>query len=197
MEIISPKMDFAFRELMEDEQYHKFYRLRDEQGNDYSDLLELHIIELQKKLHGDTRMDDWIRFFNVKTEEDLDMIRTKNSGIQRAKYMIREMSLSDSFREMVEYYRKKWMDRKSEDAYVYDQGKQEGELIGQQRGELIGQQRGELIGQQRGELIGQQRGEQVMLFKLVANGSIDLHTASEQSGMTEEEFKEKMTEAGF
>ncbi|MDD5803168.1 MAG: PD-(D/E)XK nuclease family transposase [Clostridia bacterium] len=163
-------MDFN---LTEDEQYHKFYRLRDEQGNDYSDLLELHIIELQKKLHGDTRMDDWIRFFNVKTEEDLDMIRTKNSGIQRAKYMIREMSLSDSFREMVEYYRKKWMDRKSEDAYVYDQGKQEGELVGQQRG------------------------EQVMLFKLVANGSIDLHTASEQSGMTEEEFKEKMTEAGF
>ena len=39
MEIISPKMDFAFRELMEDDRYHSVYRMRDERGKDYSDLL--------------------------------------------------------------------------------------------------------------------------------------------------------------
>ena len=53
------------------------------------------------------------------------------------------------------------MDRKAEDAYVYDEGKQ------------------------------------IMLFKLVANGNIDLQTASEQSGMTKEEFERKMEEAGY
>ena len=109
------------------------------------------------------------------------MIKTKNTGIERAKYMMREMSLSESFREMVEYYRKKRMDRKAEDAYVYDQGKQEGRQEGRQEGEQIGLE----------------RGKQIMLFKLVANGNIDLQTASEQSGMTEAEFERKMEEAGY
>ena len=54
------------------------------------------------------------------------MIKTKNAGVQRAKYVIQEMSLTESFREAVEYYRKKKMDRKSEDAYVYDQGIERG-----------------------------------------------------------------------
>ncbi len=146
-----------------------------------SDILELHILELRKTLKGDSRVDDWIRLFNVKTEEDLDMIKTKNTGIERAKYMMREMSLSESLREMVEYYRKKRMDRRAEDAYVYDQGKQEGRQEGRQEGEQIGLE----------------RGKQIMLFKLVANGNIDLQTASEQSGMTEAEFERKMEEAGY
>ena len=70
--------------------------------------------------------DDWIRLFNAETEEDLHMIKTKNAGVQKAKYVIQEMSLAESLRDAVEYYRKKRMDRKSEDAYVYDQGKEAG-----------------------------------------------------------------------
>ena len=53
------------------------------------------------------------------------MIRTKNAGIERAKYVMQEMSLSESVREMVTAYRKKKLDRKLEDAYVYDQGQQQ------------------------------------------------------------------------
>ena len=121
-------------DLTEDARYHSVYRMRDEMGKDYSNLLELHIIELRKTLTGNSRIDDWIRLFNAKTEEDLHMIRTKNAGVQRAKYVIQEMSLTESFREAVEYYRKKKMDRKSEDAYVYDQGKEAGEQIGMKRG---------------------------------------------------------------
>ena len=134
MEIISPKMDFAFRELMEDDRYHSEYRMRDEMGKDYSDLLELHIIELRKTLTGNSRLDDWIRLFNAETEEDLHMIKTKNAGVQRAKYVIQEMSLTESMRDALESYRKRKMDRKSEDAYVYDQGKEAGEQIGMERG---------------------------------------------------------------
>ena len=62
------------------------------------------------------------------------MIRTKNAGGQRAKYVIQEMSLTESLREAAEYYRKKKMDRKSEDAYVYDQGKEAGEQKGIEKG---------------------------------------------------------------
>ena len=82
---------------------------------------------IPERLRG--RFDDWIRLFNAKTEGDLHMIKTKNARVQRAKYVIQEMGLTESLRDAVEYYRKKRMDRKSEDAYVYDQGKEAGYRI--------------------------------------------------------------------
>lgn len=36
--------------------------------------------KLKKQLTGDNAVDDWIRFFNAKSREDLDMIHTKNAG---------------------------------------------------------------------------------------------------------------------
>lgn len=147
--------------LIAGNEYHTIYRMRDERGVDFSDLLELHTIELRKVLHGDTRVDDWIRLFNAKTQEELDMIRTKNAGIERAKYVMQEMSLSESVREVVTAYRKKKLDRKLEDAYVYDQGQQQ------------------------------------LLYELVSEGKIDMDTAVEKSGLTRQEFEEKMIDAGY
>ena len=120
--------------LTDDDRYHAVYRMRDETGADYSDLLELHIIELQKTLTENNRIDDWIRLFNAETEEDLTMIKTKNVGVQKAIRIIHDMSLIESMREMVEYNRKQRMDRKAQDAYVYDQGKEEGRIEGKAEG---------------------------------------------------------------
>ena len=55
--------------------------LRDEEGRLFSNLLELHVIELNKVLMGQN-IDEWIRFFNIKTEGELDMLRmqTNNAG---------------------------------------------------------------------------------------------------------------------
>ena len=160
--------------LTEDDRYHSVYRMRDEMGKDYSDLLELHIIELRKKLTGNSRLDDWIRLFNAETEEDLHMIKTKNAGVQRAKYVIQEMSLAEAMRDALESYRKRKMDRKSEDAYVYDQGKEAGEQIGMERGI--------------------EQGKQEVLLDLVQKGKLDVETAAETCGITPKEFQEKMTE---
>ena len=160
--------------LTEDDRYHSVYRMRDEMGKDYSDLLELHIIELRKKLTGNSRLDDWIRLFNAETEEDLHMIKTKNAGVQRAKYVIQEMSLAEAMRDALESYRKRKMDRKSEDAYVYEQGKEAGEQIGMERGI--------------------EQGKQEVLLDLVQKGKLDVETAAETCGITPKEFQEKMTE---
>lgn len=115
--------------------------MRDCQGNDYSDLLELHIIELQKKLCKDSRLDEWIRLFNSENEEDLNMIKTRNIGIQRAKQILQEISLPETVREIIEDQRKRKMDRRAEDAYVFDQGKEQGIELGKEQGSEIGQER--------------------------------------------------------
>ena len=98
------------------------------------------------------------------------MIRTKNAGVEKAKYVIQEMSLTESLREAVEYYRKKRMDGKSEDAYVYDQGKEAGEQLGMERG------------------------REALLLELVLSGNLDVDTAAEKCGITPKEFQEKLAE---
>ena len=77
-----------------------------------------------------------IRSFNAETDEDLRMIKTKNAGVQRAKYVIQEMSLTEAMRDAFEAYRKRKLDRKSEDAYVYDQGREAVLIDLVQRGKL-------------------------------------------------------------
>ena len=113
--------------LTEDKQYHKTYLLRDEEGRVFSNLVELHVIELNKALMGQT-IDEWIRFFNVKTEGDLDMLRmqTNNAGILEAIKEIEHMSLSRWAKAQYEEHMKRVMDRKAEDAYVFDRGVERG-----------------------------------------------------------------------
>ena len=159
--------------LTEDDRYHSVYRMRDETGKDYSDLLKLPIIELRKTLMGNSRIDDWIRLFNAETEEDLHMIKTKNAGVQRAKYVLQEMSLTEAMRDALESYRKKRMDRKSEDAYVYDQGKEAGEQIGIERG------------------------KQAEIFSSVQEGDYSAERGAQKMGISVHEFRNCMEEAGY
>ena len=103
------------------------------------------------------------------------MIKTKNAGVQKAKYVIQEMSLTEAMRDALESYRKRKMDRKSEDAYVYDQGKEAGEQIGMERG--------------------MECGKQAVLIDLVQKGKLDVDTAAETCGITPKEFGEKLKAA--
>ena len=130
-------------------------------------------MELRKKLTGDSRMDDWIRLFNAETEEDLHMIKTKNAGVQRAKYVIQEMSLTGAMRDAFEAYRKRKLDRKSEDAYVYDQGKEAGEQIGIERG------------------------KQAEIFSSVQEGDYSAERGAQKMGISVHEFRNCMEEAGY
>ena len=78
------------------------YLLRDGKGNVFTNLLEVHTLELRKNLTGNNRMDDWIRLFNAESEEDLDMIRTSNPGILEAIRELKQINLSRALRELHE-----------------------------------------------------------------------------------------------
>lgn len=112
--------------LTDGEKYHTVYRLRDECGNEFSDVFEVHIIELRKKLNGKERMDDWIRFFNAKSEEELDMIQTRNAGILEAIKEVKVMSLSKRMRLRYEAHMKVIRDRMAREDYVREEGRTQG-----------------------------------------------------------------------
>ena len=117
------------------------------------------MIELNKALMGQT-IDEWIRFFNVRTEGDLDMLRmqTKNAGILEAIKEIEHMSLSRWAKAQYEEHMKCVMDRKAEDAYVYD------------RGVEAGIERGIEQGMEQGIKKGIEQGRTDIIVKMYRNG---------------------------
>ncbi|MCR5754486.1 MAG: Rpn family recombination-promoting nuclease/putative transposase, partial [Acetatifactor sp.] len=112
------------------------FKLRSKKGKVFSDLLEIHVIELRKKGYGMSAVDEWIQLFNAESLEDLDAIKTDNPGILRAMEMIREMSLSKNMRAIIQDNRKRRRDRNAEDAYVFDRGVERGIEQGMERGKL-------------------------------------------------------------
>jgi len=129
--------------------YHRVYHMRDEEGVQFSDLWEIHIIELGKKLDGSGRVDDWIRLINAETEKELSMIKTGNAGIMEAISELKQMSLSKRLRALYDARMKEIRDRNAHDEYVRD----EGIAIGEERGIAIGEERGMIIGESK-KLIG-------------------------------------------
>ena len=115
--------------LDERPEYHKVYRLRDETGHQFSNMLEIHVVELNKTLNGTSRMDEWIRLFNAETEEDLDMLEatTKNMGILESVKEVRIMSLRKTLRLMHEARLKEIRDRDAREDYVRSEGRTQGE----------------------------------------------------------------------
>jgi len=85
--------------------------------------VELHILELNKVLTG-RRVDEWIRLFNVETEEDLEMLETmtRNPGILEAVKEVRHMSLGKWARARYDEHMKMVRDQNARDAYVRDEG---------------------------------------------------------------------------
>ena len=139
-------LDFNLNDAAE---YHRIYRLRDKDGNEFTDLLEVHILELQKKLKGEERMNDWIRVFNARTEEELDMIKTNNPGILEAIKEIKLASAGKAIRAMYDAHMKEIRDRNARDDYVRAEGEVIGEARGQAKGEVIGEARGQAKGELR------------------------------------------------
>ena len=121
--------------------YHTVYRLRDEEGNEFTDALEIHVLELSKPLTGKEKADEWIQFFNVKTEEDLKMIKakTKNPGILEAIGELRRLSLDSPIKWRYDAYLKRKRDEKAREAYVWEEGEAKGRAEGKAEGRTEGE----------------------------------------------------------
>lgn len=107
-------------------------------------MLEIHVVELNKMLSGTDRMDEWIRLFNAKTEEELEMLEasTNNLGILDAIKEVRIMSLRKNLRLWHEARLKEIRDRDAREDYVRKEGRSEGEdRLNRLHGSLIADKR--------------------------------------------------------
>ena len=132
--------------LDEDPEYHRIYRLRNEKGQEYSDLFEMHVIELGKQLKGTEPVDEWIRLMNVRTEEELEMISAKNPGLLEAVKEVKVMSLRKGLRALYEAHLREIRDRNARDAFVREEGRAEGKEEGRAEGKAEGMEVGKAAG---------------------------------------------------
>ena len=92
-------------------------RLRDEEGKDFTDIMEVNILELPKvkKNHAENSLYDWADFFNAKTEDDLNKIAGKSKPINRAIFGLKKLSADDDFKSEYEF----WLKNERE-KYLYE-----------------------------------------------------------------------------
>mgnify|MGYP001042400871 FL=1 len=149
------------------------------------DVLEIHILELHKKLEEDGEMEEWIRFFRAESEEDLNMQETKNPGILEAIREVRTMSLSRRMRLRYEAHMKQVRDERAWKTYEREEARKEGFAEGRTEGLAEGRTEGLAEGRAEGRtetfsrIIGHMIGQQVSDQEIIR-----------LSGCSEEELEE-------
>jgi len=102
--------------LKESQKYHHRFTLYDPENNvEFSDIIEIHTLELPK-LPGDTDgtpLWDWLKFLDAKTEEELNMIAQKSPQVKRAVVRLMELSADERTRMLYEAREKERRDNYS------------------------------------------------------------------------------------
>ena len=91
-----------------DETYHHLFGLYDVENKVMlTDILEIHTLEIPKarKLFDDTRDEhllNWMRFLDVKTEEELQVLAQKSPAMKKATLRLLELSADEKARQLYE-----------------------------------------------------------------------------------------------
>ena len=150
--------------LDDDPEYHKVYRLRDRRGREFSDMIEAHIIELNKRLSGISQTDEWIKLFRAKTKEELEMLgsQSKNPGILEAIKELSIMNLSKRLRAIHEFNLREQRDK----AALEEQIRIDARTQGLKEGRAEGRTEGRMEGRTEGRMEGRMEGLEIKLIEL-------------------------------
>ncbi len=179
--------------LTDSKEYHNTYYLMNRKGELFSDVFEIHTLELGKKLEGNRVVDDWIRLFNAESEEDLGMIKTKNKGILEAIREVREINLRGRLRMRYEAHVKAARDQRAQESYAREIAIKEGLEQGIEQGIAQGLEQGLEQGVERGIAQGIEQGQARvnLLYKLLIENS---RSEEIERAVTDTEYQKKLFE---
>ena len=162
-------------------------------GELFSDVFEIHTLELGKKLEGNRAVDDWIRLFNAESEEDLGMIKTKNKGILEAIREVREINLRGRLRMRYEAHVKAARDQRAQESYAREIAIKEGLEQGIKQGIAQGMEQGLEQGIERGIAQGIEQGQARvnLLYKILIENS---RSEEIERAVTDTEYQKKLFE---
>ena len=103
--------------------HHRFTFYDSEAGVEFSDILEIHTLELRKLPEGadGTELYDWAKFIAAETEEELTMLAERNPQIGKAVVKLRELSADERARDLYERREKARRDMVAEKKWALKQ----------------------------------------------------------------------------
>ena len=115
-------VDFEF--VQTDSAFHHRFRLYDRKNDvEYSDALEINVLEIPKVQKGETSpVSAWLRFFAAKTEDEFMQLAKTSPAMEEAWGVIKELSADERERLLAEYREK----TRRDNAAYYETGYVEG-----------------------------------------------------------------------
>lgn len=123
--------------VADSDNYHNRYTLYDKDTkSQFTDIFEINALELPKVPHkdDDSELWDWMSFLRAESEVEFSMAAQRNTKVQKAVGVLKELSQDEETRLIYEAREKAWRDEQSR----MDGEFEKGEAIGIEKGESIG-----------------------------------------------------------
>ncbi|MDR0691077.1 MAG: Rpn family recombination-promoting nuclease/putative transposase, partial [Streptococcaceae bacterium] len=123
--------------IKEDDKYWHKYLLYDKQANStFSDLLEIHTLELRKlPANSDgSNLWKWMEFFKTESKEELEMLAESDAALKKAVFKFKELSYDEAFRLQLEARDKFRQDQLARERDREEMGLKKGRAEGLQEG---------------------------------------------------------------
>jgi predicted transposase/invertase (TIGR01784 family) len=173
--------------LFDDERYWRKGHLSDDETNEnFTDLLEMQFIELNKlrQVDKESPLTFWIEFFRDPYSESVRSLCDYVPEIREAKKIYEKAKSDPKARALLETREKALHDYTNDIECAKDEGKEEGIAIGEERGIAIGEERGIAIGEEMGK---HKKAREIALNLLRNN--IDVNVISVSSGLSVDEVE--------
>ena len=180
-----------YKIVKENEKYHNVYTLRNQDGEELTNLIEVNILELPKLPDKDDNTDlwNWMKFLKSESEEEFKTLETKSEVIKMAVAIVEKLSKSKRMRLLQEQWEKSQMDTQDRLEGAFNDGVLEGLTKGLEEGE----KRGKAEGLKEGERKGKIEGKIEAVLTLVKKYHIKLSMAMSDVGLGEE-FKQQIVD---
>jgi predicted transposase/invertase (TIGR01784 family) len=173
--------------------HHRFTLYDPKAGVEFTDLIEIHTIELMKlptNTDG-TALYDWAKFIAAETEEELDMVAERNPQIKQAAVKLRVMSADERARDMLERRIKGGRDLRMREKDAMEKGRAKGLAEGLEKGRTEGLEKGRTEGLEKGRTEGVEK-ERVNIAANLLKINMPKDQIAEITGLTLVEI-EKLT----
>jgi len=93
-----------FTLISENDKYHNRYTFRNEDGLQFTNVMEINTLELSKipPTEDGTLLWEWMKFLNAESKEEFDMIADKNPVIKKAVVRLEQLSQDERTRMLYE-----------------------------------------------------------------------------------------------
>ena len=170
-----------YKIIKDNDKYHNVYTLRDKDGYEFTNLLEINTLELPKLPSKDDKSElwNWMRFLKSKNEEELEMIETKSQSLKKAVVILKRLSADEKMTLLYEQQEKVRMDDEDRMEGAFNSGVLKGLKEGELKGKAEGLKEGKAEGLREGEL----KGKVEALITLVEKYHIKLSVAMLDVGL--------------